>query len=425
MTPRIAIIGSGMAGLAAARLLADQEVHVTIYEKAPVPGLAAHSRDFGGLFRSSEPVMGDVPSRMINSELWPGVCEVYGGTGIVMTDVDVSQTFYDTGGVRFRARLPYPSGGPITSILKPSQLIILKQLHRLRDAGNAFLEESSSPDASFGDFLEEHFTSPGSRKFLKRFLFPALTATVFTCPVESLKQYPAHMVLDALQKIASDSLLWRTSAGSGDAAAKMLMHVDDFRFSTPVNEVTEVAGGVSVVSAESKEVFDHVIVATQANHVSSFITDRPEDTGLLDRFTYTDVPVTLHTDSSLMPAATKDWATFNFNSDLEQPCCTVWMNRFHREWPEGPDVFQSIFPGQVDPESVIAQAVLQRPIVNAETGELWRKLDELHAEKDRKIWYVGSYAASGVPLLESACRSSQEVVGRIVDSISELVSTTD
>jgi len=417
MTPRIAIIGSGMAGLSAAWMLSQREVHVSIFEKSAKPGLAAHSRDFSELLGcTTEPVMGDIPSRMINESLWPGVCKLYEQAGIATVSVDADQSFYNNDGTRFRASLPYAATDVLAAMARPSHAIIVNRLNHFRKFGTQWLAKNLSSDLNFGDFLQDEYNSPGSASFLKEFLFPALSATVFTCPVQSLKQYPATLVLDALQKISGGNTLLRTKLGSGDAAAKLLVDVDCVYFSTPVEQVVHEAEGVVVVSSNGQETFDHVVVATQANHVSGIVRGREEETQLLSRFGYCDVPVALHTDPSLMPSLKKDRATFNFDSAPDQPSCTVWMNRFHSSWPEGKDIFQTIFPGEVDPQSVISCSVLQRPLVNAETAVLWKSLDEIHQQSGRRIWYVGSYAAAGVPLLESACRSSENVVERIVGS---------
>jgi predicted NAD/FAD-binding protein len=40
-------------------------------------------------------------------------------------------------------------------------------------------------------------------------------------------------------------------------------------------------------------------------------------------------------------------------------------------------------------------------------------LHHLHQQPDRRIWFCGSYAAEGVPLLESAVVSSLRVANRL------------
>ena len=59
----IAVIGSGMAGLATARILKDAGHRITIFEALPGRGMDSHSLEFeGGLI--------DAPLRVMNPHLW-------------------------------------------------------------------------------------------------------------------------------------------------------------------------------------------------------------------------------------------------------------------------------------------------------------------------------------------------------------------
>ena len=54
---------------------------------------------------------------------------------------------------------------------------------------------------------------------------------------------------------------------------------------------------------------------------------------------------------------------------------------------------------------------MERAVVTRENQKLLSDLDLLHQGPLRKVFFCGSYAASGVPLLESAVRSAIKVVG--------------
>ena len=54
---------------------------------------------------------------------------------------------------------------------------------------------------------------------------------------------------------------------------------------------------------------------------------------------------------------------------------------------------------------------MERAVVTRENQKLPNDLDILHQRPLRKVFFCGSYAASGVPLLESAVRSAIKVVG--------------
>ena len=417
---RIAIIGSGVAGLSAAWYLAKFGHHVTVFEQAAKPGLAKNSHDFAELLGVESPAHGDIPSRMFNAALWPTVVELYRDAGVEVEPVESSQVFLEQDKVFFHARLPYSKSSLLFSMLKAQPRRVFEQLNFLKQTGQAFLA-GGSEEACFGDFIGQQAQSELDSRFLKHFLYPALSATVFTCSIAELLDYPAVIVLDALNRIVgqgNESSLLRTRLGSADAAKKLLAHVNSIHMSTTVERIEQRDDQVAVWSAGDEEMFDHAIIATQANHVERLVADHPDEIAVLNQFVYTDVPVAVHFDASVMPKSKEQWSTFNFTSNHSQPMCTVWMNQFHPTWPAGVrDVFQSIFPNDIDRSSVIAESVLQRPVVNASTKGLIQQLAAIHQKASRRIWYAGSYAGEGVPLLESACRSSKQVVGQIVRAL--------
>ena len=65
-----------------------------------------------------------------------------------------------------------------------------------------------------------------------------------------------------------------------------------------------------------------------------------------------------------------------------------------------------------DPDSVLGEARFERPVVNAESLRALAKLAVLHEQPDRRIWFCGSYASHGIPLLESAATSALSVAER-------------
>lgn len=412
-----------MAGLATAWSLSEAGHRCTVYERAPVAGMAAHSRDFGQLFETDTAVMGDIPSRMFNRSLWPSVYDLYFDAGVEIEPVDHRQTFYNDDETLLKIRLPYDAVSLLKTAIRPKSRRLIGDLKRFQEIGNQSLQSGSSQSETFGSFLKTAIGDKLSATFLNCFLIPALTTTVFTCPSERLLEFPCDIVLKALKKIvvaAGDgNELLRTRFGTFDVADRLLQNVAELQLDTSVIRVVQQNDNrVSLATSAGKRTFDHVVVATQANHVKQFCDDA-KAIELLDQFCYVDVPVAAHTDESVMPAKKSDWTTFNFRTkrkgDSFASMCTVWMNAFHASWPESPCLLQSIFPSEdIDASKIICEAKLQRPVVNDDSERLLSRLDEVHRQPNRRIWFAGSYAARGVPLLESAVVSSNNVVAKIL-----------
>ena len=405
-----------MAGLASAWMLSQEGFRVTVFEKGPLPGLSAHSRDFSQFNpEATNELPGDVPSRMFNESLWPSVTEIYREAGIEFEPVDHQQTFFQNDDVLLKIGLPY-STTVLKNVFNPVARRLIGSLAAFQKTGLAELESGEAKNQTFGEFVDRHFHESSFREFLDCFLFPALTSTVFTCPKNDLRNYPCHLVLDALRRITGDGNLMRTVRGSDHAAKSLLSNIKDVRFNTAVKQVSSGPESATVhTECESFE-FDHVVVATQANHASQIVArDLAEESALLKQFRYVDVPISVHTDSSILPANKSAWGTFNFDStDSETATCTVWMNRFHPTWPKSVDVFHSIFPSDViKAEHILFSTTMQRPVVDVDSSGLISEIERLHCEP-RRVWFAGSYASAGVPLLESAVVSGRAVVEKMI-----------
>ncbi len=405
-----------MAGLAAAWKLSNRGFEVTIFEKGPKPGLAAHSVNIEDFLPELDvATAGDVPSRMFNESLWPTVCRLYREAGVEFEPVDHEQTFCLENETLLKIALPYRLLSNVKSIMHTRSRRLMQSISSFREIGQETLQSRKFADSTFEQFLQSLPQSNDTREFLEGFLFPALTSTVFTCPRDDLRRFPCELVLGALEKITDQQTpLMRTVNGSQDAARKLLVNVNEINYETAVEQVLESEDSAKVVVNGEHLRFDHVIVATQANHASRLVSEAmPEESRLLEKFKYVDVPVVLHTDSSVLPENKNDWSTFNFDSKSGTSCCTVWMNRFHSDWPEVANVFHSIFPVSViDQDRVLSSVVMQRPVVDVHTSGLHHELNQFHA-RDRRTWFVGSYAVPGVPLLESAAASSSLVVSHL------------
>ena len=402
--PNIAIIGSGIAGLAAARNFKRQGHHVTLFEKQASPGMGAHGFQ---LQVDGHEILGDLPSRMFNRELWPNVARLYDELKIDCEQVSARQQFLDReSGRSFSFALPVDWKIKLGVATGMGSSPMLKQLHRLQQQASNDLA-NGTVGVNFSDYLSQHGFPD---EFSREFLFPALSATVCTCSDQAIGNYPAVILLDAMQKIASEDGLWRVSHGSSAVVSTLVESVDDLRCSTNVVSVVEGAEAVTVTLDQSEQRFDHVVVATQANHVSQLCPGLPEDVrAVMQAFTYEDVSVVVHTDQRFMPEKECDWSVFNFETSRMGSMCTVWLNKFHTQWPQIGPVFQTIKPLESPlPESVVCTANLQRPVVTAASNALWESIDQIN-QRDSRIKFCGSYAVAGIPLLESAVVSAQRL----------------
>lgn len=447
---KIAIIGSGIAGLTASHLLQKKGHEVHLFESRAQIGMSAHTIDLTSPDNGSS-VWGDVPSRMFNGALWPSVLKLYRSLGLEITAIDATQSYRrgdEESTLQFHMPFQWSSeiiktaGSSILAFahsvsgekraaagnsnadstkcypISEQRAHFLSEINRLRNQGLRDLE-TLGPGEPFLQYLDRNRFSS---EFREAFLFPALSSTVCTCSHEAIANYPAVILLDAMQHITGDQRLCRVQQGARLISDRLNRNVN-VNLSTSVREVEQVPDGVTLTADGDRLTFEHVIIATQANHAASICPKLPEiEATTLGGFQYEDVEVVVHSDDRFMPSLKSQWAVFNFAAgSLEhESMCTVWMNQFHTNWQnEGmtQQIFQTIRPiHDVATGKLIRKAKLQRPLVDCSSWNLWQQLREIHRQPNRRIWFCGSYAMPGIPLLESAVASAQEIHNAIPDA---------
>jgi uncharacterized protein len=185
---------------------------------------------------------------------------------------------------------------------------------------------------------------------------------------------------------------------------------NDFSFGAPSG--LRAAGG--------DEAFDHVVFATQANQAQALLADAtPDETATLAAFRYRALEVVMHRDPTLMPTRPADWSPVNARVCAEhpQPESSIWINRVQPTLRHAAPLFQTVMPQRAPRDDhVIGHARFERPLVDAGNAAALAALQRLHQQPGRRVWWCGSYAQAGVPLLESAVRSAVGVVGWIAES---------
>lgn len=417
---RVAVVGTGIAGLTAAWLFKRAGVDVTIFEKQPRLGMDTH----GVVFEiEGEHVCCDVPPRMFNDSLWPNLSRLYRELGVESEPIEPSKSFarfdLSTASNPIATTVFLKLGASYQPKLSPNLLLnstsrqILKDIKRMLSAVPTDLEHPIQ--LTMREYLEaQNYSDP----FVFEFLYPALSSTVCTCSYQSLDAYPAEILLTAMLKLTSPDGLARTRHGTQDVVRRLSLGLNDIRLDTSVSNIwqTKTDASVKILSGESFT-FDHVIVATQANAARRILDSSMErEDRMLSQFRYEDVPVVLHTDQRLMPDRRQDWSHFNLisNAQSQQAMCTIWMNRFCPEWPAESPVFQTIMPlVDPEPERLICSASMQRPVVDQTSSRGLELMADLHSDPDRHVWFCGSYASRGIPLLESGVVSSLKVAEKV------------
>lgn len=414
----IAVIGAGLAGLTAAWALARQH-RVTLYERHARPGFIAHALSMPCPDGGEQEV--DVPLRVFYPGYYRTLMRLYAHIGAATEPISYAATYTNASGERLFRYSNWRLGGRSFSLLPPQDLrhaqtraIAWGTLAFLRQSGRAWREGRLQ-----GLTLRQHLqTARYPQAFVDTVLLPAIS-TVCTCPNEAALEFPAELVAEYFGRGLAHQSVRRALHGAQDATQRLLQPVQQFVPHAKVVAVLPGEAGVSVVHADgSRSEHEHVVLASSATHALGLLGEAvsAEERSLLGAVQHHAVEVLLHRDPRLMPQRRSDWSPINSAIDPAWPqaATTIWINAVQPRLRTAADLFQTVAPGlRPREELTLASAHFERPVVNAHSLSLLPRLQQLHAQPQRRLWFCGSYARVGIPLLEAAVASALDVAERI------------
>lgn len=405
----IAVIGSGMAGLATARILQDAGHHITIFEALPGRGMDSHSLEFeGGLI--------DAPLRVMNPYLWKNTLSLATHLGIktypVRTYMACSWLFEDKTETWLTTSRSRIGNIPIINNRKGLQQYgwrLVKGLLQLKVALTKFFK-SKNQDISLAEFINRNEIE---EVFWHGAVMPVLY-TICTCNPKTIGEWPAKPLLIFLRQLTDGDALLRLQGGTPALVDKLIegIHIED---GSAITLVQEQGDQVKVENAAGySKLFDRVIVATPTTKIEEFLDPEQfaSEIELLKKFKFEQGELVIHTDTSVMPPKRKDWAVLSYMMDRKftRQQFTVWLNSIEPSLVGKSAVFQTWRPvTDIDPKKVIKSVMLTRAVVDANTVALNKELQQRHLDANRKVFFCGSWSCDGLPILESAVTSAMKI----------------
>ena len=409
MKKKIAIIGSGIAGLTSGWLCREAGAEVTILEARANRGMDSFTQVLN--VEGGEPGNVDVPLRVMSPHAWPTVLNLCEKLGVKTFEVNThvacswvnSKTWFRSDTIQIGSKI-YP-WAPLNYLLRTETYRILLGFIRLLNSDPKHLDSG----LTLKDFSEHHRVDP---LFWKGLLYPLLI-TISTSSEKTIDHWPAKQILNLLQKIVFGARLRRIQGGT-KALAEKLGEDLNWQNGIRVEQLVEKSSGIFLYSQNMKfGPFDYVICAVQANQLNFLPEQYSNESKLLNSFPYDSGTLWVHRDFRFMPEKKKDWSPLHYqmNKDFSQSMFSVWVNPIEPTISNHEPILQTWNPiFEPKSENVIVEVPMERAVVNQTNHHLLEELDLLHKLPSRKVFFCGSYAAPGVPLLESAVHSAIKVV---------------
>ena len=405
----IAVIGSGMAGLATARILKDAGHNITIFEALPGRGMDSHSIEF-------EDGLIDAPLRVMNPHLWKNTLSLATHLGIktypVRTYMACSWLFEDRTETWLTTSRTRIGNFPIINNRKGIQQYgwrLVKGMLQLKTAIAKFFK-SKNQDMTLAEFIN---CNEIEEVFWHGAVMPVLY-TICTCDPKTIGEWPAKPLLVFLRQLTDGDALLRLQGGTPALVDKLIEGIN-IQSGAAITRVHQQEDGVIVENSEGQsQTFDRVVIATPTTKVQDFLDNEQfsEDIELLKQFKFEQGDLVIHTDQTVMPPKRKDWSVLSYMMDRKftRQQFTVWLNSIEPTLVGKSPVFQTWRPvTPIDPKKIISTVTLTRAVVDSKTVALNKELQQRHHQDNRKVFFCGSWSCDGLPILESAVTSAMHI----------------
>ena len=405
---RIAIIGTGIAGLGAAhKLHASHEL--TLYESSSWVGGHSHTVDVD-LDGSSRPI--DTGFIVYNETTYPLLTALFSDLKVDTEPSNMS--FAIAGG-------PAEYEGSLRGIVSsPGALLSPKHWQMVRDILR-FNRRIRDTDIDDPELLLSGLIAPYSNAFRDRYLFP-MGAAIWSTPESDLGEYPAAAFARFFRNHGlvqlKDRPQWRTvTGGSRQYVAKRISPFQDrIRTNEPVTNAVRSSDGVDVSSRSGRDRFDRVIFATHADSALALLgSDATEqEQAILGSFRYSQNRAVLHTDERFMARRRRAWASWNVMAGGRDraPCVSYWMNRL-QNFEHQPPVFVTLNP-PFEPSGHLGEWQYDHPLFDRAAIVAQTQLPSLQGR--RNSFFCGAYTRHGFHEdgLMSGYAAAQAVTDRLV-----------
>jgi predicted NAD/FAD-binding protein len=419
-SPRVAVVGSGVAGLTAAYLLRTR-YDVTLFEADGRLGGHAHTHRVP----TPEGRVARIDSGFIvhNENTYPNLVRLFAELGVSTQDSEMSMSVRCQGcGLEYAGGRG--AGGLFAApgnLARPAFLQMLGEVPRFHRAARRLLAQPETDDAtdggpSLGAFLE---SGGYSRYFVDHFMMPLVSAVWSAGPRVSA-QYPARYLFEFLRNhgmlTVAGSPTWKTVVGGSHTYVQRVAdQLATVRVSTPVRAVVRHSDQVEVRDhAGRSHQMDAVVIATHADQALALLADATvEEKEVLGAFEYSRNTAWLHTDASILPRRSRARASWNYlkrscSHESGPPLLSYHMNRLMRLAEPTEYLVTLNGSAMIDETTVVEKMDYEHPIYTASSLAAQRRLPDLSTDR---IAFAGAYHGWGFH--EDGCLSGVRAAMRL------------
>ncbi len=400
---RVAIVGSGIAGLGCAHFL-QNEFEITVFEKNNRVGGHINTVD---VQEGGKSVAIDTGFMVYNRTTYPNFTKL-----IDRLDVDVKPTDMSFSVQHVPLKIEWSGTGFKRIFARRSNLLngtfwrFLLAVDRFNQKAKRLVEENRNDLSSLDEFATANKIE---RSVLDLYIVPMMSA-LWSAPPEAMLQFPIALLARFMHSHGLlsiyDKLSWFTVNGGANKYVQKLIEPfkNSIKLETPIVRISKVPEGVELETSRGEKLsFDKCILACHADEAMQMLTSESiEEKSWLSNFPYQRNVATLHTDASVMPDCKGNWASWNYrihdDKQSQKLIATThyWMNSL-----QGVSNTQNYFitidsANAVKPNSILRQIEYHHPVFSVESLRAQNEAESINKDPaNRRLLFCGSYFKFG------------------------------
>lgn len=408
---RIAVVGSGIAGLASAWLLSRRH-EVTLYEANDYLGGHTHTH---AIELDGRHYAVDTGFIVHNPAHYPLLTQLFDELGVASQPTTMSFAVHsEASGLEYNATSLDTLFCQRRNLLSPRFIGMVRDLFRFYREAPALLD-GPRQGPTLGDWLAENRYGAA---FRDEHLVPMASA-LWSSPSAKILSFPARYLV---QFMANHQMLqvvgrpeWRVVCGGSTSYVRILRSRWKVRerLGTPVREIRRDMLGAAVTSEAGSERFDQVVLACHSDQALALLADADDrERAILGAIPYQANDAVLHTDATLLPRQRKAWAAWNafIPREPDAPCTVSYcMNLLQSLDSPEPFVVTLNRSEAIDPAKVLRRMRYHHPVYTHASLAAQRRKAEIQGVN--RTWFAGAYWGWGFH--EDGMRSAVEVAAAL------------
>lgn len=389
---RIAVIGSGIAGMTVARRL--HAAHdLTLFEANNYFGGHTATVD---VERAGRHYAIDTGFIVFNDWTYPNFIALLEEIGAGWQWSDMSFSFRcERTGLEYNGTTLNSLFAQRLNALRPSFLRMVADIVSFNGRARELLA-GGDDSLTLGQYLQR---GGYSQAFIERYIVP-MGKAIWSSTETAMLGFPARFFVEFFDKHGflnvNNRPVWRTVQGGSREYARRLVAPfrDRIRLSTPVAGVRRAAGHVSLRTRRGEvEHFDEVIFACHSNQALAILEDAsPQEREILGVFPYQQNEALLHTDRRMLPRRPLARAAWNYHAlarDQDPVALTYDMNVLMAI--DAPETFMVTLnrSADIEPSSVLGRFVYDHPVYTPQGVAAQRRRREISGVN--RTHYCGAY----------------------------------